>query len=108
MTDDDDRLEPSALTATTSTDVGPRPTFSFTAHVPSALTTTGAPLTVTDAPGAAVPEICTAPEPALTVLTMRTFAPVWYIGCSLRVLVVDVVVDDGGTAGGPVVRATAW
>ncbi|HEY7134419.1 MAG TPA: hypothetical protein VIB48_05085 [Acidimicrobiia bacterium] len=104
MTDDDDRLEPSALTATTFTAVGPRPTFTVTDQVPSAPTVAGAPLTVTRAPGDPVPEIWTAPEPALTVLTMLTFAEDRYIGCSLPVVVVDVAVD-GGTRSGPGVRA---
>ena len=83
VTDEDDRLEPSALNATTLTTVGPEPTLSFTDQVPSAPTATRAPLTVTLAPGAALPEMCASPEPLATLLTMLTFAADWYIGSSL-------------------------
>jgi hypothetical protein len=57
VTDEDDRLEPSALTATTSTVIGVRSTLTLTDQVPSESTATGAPLTVTLVPGVAVPVI---------------------------------------------------
>lgn len=75
-TEEDERLVPSALVATTVTVVGPRPTARLTDQVPLDSMRTGEPLTVTFAPGDAVPEICTFPVPLETVETMLTFDPI--------------------------------
>ena len=92
--DDDDRLEPVALTAATLSTVRPWPTLRVTDQVPSGWIPTGAPLTVTLAPGAAIPEILTSPEPTVTVLRMLTFAPDWFIGCSLPFEAREIGLED--------------
>jgi hypothetical protein len=89
------------LTAATLTTVGPWPTLRVTDHVPSGLSPVGAPLTVTLAPGAALPEILTSPEPRVTVLRMLTFAPDWFVGCSLPFGVREIGLDDRGAGVGP-------
>lgn len=74
VTDEDDRLEPSALTATTLTAVGPRPVRTRTVQLPSPRTATGSPFTVTLAPAPVVPEISTSPDPVFTVLMLLMLA----------------------------------
>jgi hypothetical protein len=74
VTEEDDWLEPSALTATTFKTVGPCPMRNRTDQVPSGRTVTGSPLAVTLAPRAAVPETWTSRDPVFTMLTMLTFA----------------------------------
>jgi hypothetical protein len=83
VTEADDWLEPSALTATTFSTVGPWPTRNRTDQLPSGRTATCSPFAVTFAPWDAVPEICTSRDPVFTMLTMLTFARDSNIGSSI-------------------------